>query len=395
MAGGEVHDGRTTRLTRRQFASALGAAAGAVAGSAVLPTATSAATPGVSPVPDYPEGTLRLDSNENPYGPSPRALAALRRARDDAARYPDRIETRLVETLARHHQVDPENIVLGCGSGEVLRMADLAFLSSGRCVVAAEPTFEAVLLYGRVTQARPITVPLTADFRHDLPRMLAACPEAAGLIYVCNPNNPTGTIVGRTAMQAFLEAVPAGVIVLADEAYHDFVEDPDYASVMPLATTRPNLLVVRTFSKIHGLAGMRLGFGVGTRPVVDALREHQLWSNTNAAVLEAAIASLADTDHLADQKRRINGEKTRLVATLRSEGRRVIPSETNFLMIGLGRDVAPVIAAFRDRRILVGRRFAAMPTWLRISIGTPREMDAFTAALREIVPPPGSGEIPA
>jgi histidinol-phosphate aminotransferase len=391
VAGGKIDGGRSSGLTRRQFASALGAAAGAMAGSTALPATTSAA----SVVPDYPEGTLRLDSNENPYGPSPRALAGLRRAREEAARYPDRIETRLVETIARHHHVDPGNIVLGCGSGEVLRMADLAFLSAGRCVVAADPTFEAVLLYARVTQARPITVPLTADFRHDLPRMLAACPESAGLIYVCNPNNPTGTIVGRTALQAFVEAVPAGVIVLVDEAYHDFAEDPDYASLIPIATGRPNLLVVRTFSKIHGLAGMRLGYGVGSRPVADALREHQLWSNTNAAVLEAAIASLGDTDHLAIQKRRFNGEKARLVAALRGEGRQVIPSETNFIMIDLGRDVAPVIAAFRDRRILVGRRFRSMPTWLRVSIGTPREMDLFAAALREIAPPPGPGEVPA
>lgn len=392
MAGGEFDGGRTTGwLTRRQFASVLGAAAGAVVGSTALPATASAA----AAAPDYPEGTLRLDSNENPYGPSPRALAALRRARDEAARYPDRIETRLVEALARHHHVDPENIVLGCGSGEVLRMADLAFLSAGRCVVAADPTFEAVLLYARVTQARPVTVPLTADFRHDLPGMAAACPESAGLIYVCNPNNPTGTIVTRNTLHAFLEAVPAGVTVLVDEAYHDFAEDPDYASLVPIAATRPDLLVVRTFSKIHGLAGMRLGYGVGTRPLADALRAHQLWSNTNAAVLEAAIASLADTDHLADQRRRINGEKARLVATLRSEGRRVIPSETNFVMIDMGRDVAPVIAAFRDRRILVGRRFRSMPTWLRLSIGTPREMDAFAAALREIVPPPGPGEAPA
>jgi histidinol-phosphate aminotransferase len=378
-------------LTRRQFAGTLGVAAGAVAGASILP-APAAAAP--APDPDYPEGTLRLDSNENPYGPSPRALDALKRARDRAARYPDRIETRLTGAIARHHGVEPENIVLGCGSGEVLRMADMAFLSAGRCVVAAQPTFEAVLAYARVTQARPVTVPLTADFRHDLPRMLAACPESAGLIYVCNPNNPTGSIVARTALQEFLDAAPAGVVVVVDEAYHDFAEDTGYASVMPQAASRPNLLVVRTFSKIHGLAGMRLGFGVAARPVADALRAHQLWSNTNAAVLEAAIASLADTAHLADQKRRFAAERARLVARLQGEGRRVIPSQTNFLMIEIGRDVAPVIAAFRDRRILVGRRFASMPTWLRISIGTPREMDAFVAALREIAPPAATAGSP-
>jgi histidinol-phosphate aminotransferase len=371
------------RFTRRQFARALGIAAGA---SLAVPPPAPAASPDPAAAPAYPEGTLRLDSNENPYGPSPRARAALRRARDAAARYPDPLEDRMTAALARRHGVGPENVILGCGSGEVLRMADMAYLGPGRCVVAAEPTFEAVLAYARVTRARPVKVPLTADFRHDLPRLAAACPRDAGLLYVCNPNNPTGTIVTRDELAAFLRRVPRDTPVVVDEAYHHFVEDDRYASALEWIGGRPRLLVVRTFSKIYGLAGMRLGYGVGSKETIEALAAHRLWSNTNAAVLEAALACLDDDDHVEAQRRLLNGTRRWLAAELDRDGRRHIPSQANFLMIDTGRDVGPVIAAFRERGLLVGRRFASMPTWLRISIGTPEEMAAFLEGLRALVP---------
>jgi histidinol-phosphate aminotransferase len=370
-------------VTRRQFARALGIAAGAsFAGGPAAPAAV--ADPAEAPA--YPEGALRLDSNENPYGPSPRARAALRRARAAAARYPDPIEDRVVAALARRHGVGPENIILGCGSGEVLRMADMAFLGPGRCVVAAEPTFEAVLAYARVTRARPVKVPLTADFRHDLPRLAAACPSDAGLLYVCNPNNPTGTIVTRDAMAAFLGRVPRDIPIVVDEAYHHFVEDGRYASALAWLDGRRRLLVVRTFSKIYGLAGMRLGYGVGSQETIEALAAHRLWSNTNAGVLEAALACMDDDAHVEAQRRLLNGTRAWLAGELDRDGRRHIPSQANFLMIETGRDVGPVIAAFRERGILVGRRFASMPTWLRVSVGTREEMAAFLEGLRAIVP---------
>ncbi|MGH9748417.1 MAG: pyridoxal phosphate-dependent aminotransferase [Candidatus Polarisedimenticolia bacterium] len=378
------------RLSRRGFARTLGASLGAalvplpaLAREAVAATEGATAATGE---PGKAPAAIRLDSNENPYGPSPRARSALKRAPEIAARYPDAREDRLIEVLAERHGVAPEQIVLGCGSGEILKMADMAFLGPGKCVVAADPTFEAVLLYARATRADAVRVPLTEDFRHDLPALAAACPENAGLIYVCNPNNPTATIVGREEMTAFLPRIPRGTIVLVDEAYHHFVFDDRYRSALESLPEHPNLLVVRTFSKIYGLAGMRLGYGVAARPVIAALREHRIWSNTNAAVLEAAIASLEEPDHVAAQRRANAGTRDRLRRALEAEGRRTIPSHANFLMIDLGTDVGPVIEAFRARGLQVGRRFATLPHWLRISIGTPREMDAFHAALRVIVP---------
>jgi histidinol-phosphate aminotransferase len=363
-------------FSRRTFVGA----AGAVVGAAWLPGfSVAAAVPKRS-------GPVRLDSNENPYGPSPRALAAMAGAGAIAARYPDDLEDRVASARAKRHRVEPRNILLGCGSGEILRMADMAFLSSGRTVIAAEPTFEAVLAYATVTRAEATKVPLTADFRHDLPGMAKACDERTGLVYVCNPNNPTGTIVKRGELASFAESVPPGAVLLVDEAYHHFVEDPEYASAMDLVARRPNVIVVRTFSKIYGLAGMRLGYAVGAEDRIAAMRPHKTWSNANAAVLEAALVSLDDADHVAKQRRLMNDTRRWLCAELEKDGRATIPSHANFVMIDVGTDVKAVIEALRARQVNVGRRFAALPQWLRVSIGTREETRAFLDALRAVSP---------
>jgi histidinol-phosphate aminotransferase len=367
-------------LSRRRFGAFFGAAAGAtVAGLRTLPVQASLLR-------GEPLDLVQLNSNENPYGPSAAALAALAASQAVASRYPDAAEEELTAALARLHGVPPERIVLGCGSSEVLRMADAAFLSAGRTLVAADPTFEAVLAYARVTSAEPVRVPLSADFRHDLPAMAAACDARTGLAYVCNPNNPTGTIVSGAELAAFVEKVPATAAILVDEAYHHFVEDPAYRSALGLIDAHPNVVVARTFSKIYGMAGLRLGYAVASQATAKALRAHASWGNTNAAALTAALASLAEPGLVEEQRQRLNGARRALCAELARDGRRVIPSEANFVMIDVGTDVKPLIEAFRARRILVGRRFDALPTWLRVTIGRPAEMAAFLSALREIAP---------
>jgi histidinol-phosphate aminotransferase len=308
------------------------------------------------------------------------------RSQGVAGRYPDAAVEELQRALAKAHGVAPEQVLLGCGSGDILRMADGAFLAPDRKVVVAEPTFEAVLAYNRVTRADPVKVPLDGSFRHDLARMAAACDAATGLVYVCNPNNPTGTIVTGEELAAFLGRVPRSVTVVLDEAYHHFVEHPGYRSGFEFLAGHPNLIVVRTFSKIYGLAGMRLGYAVAAPDKIEALARHASFSNTNAAVLAAGLSSLADADLVPRMKRRMNDTRRWLTAQLAAEGRTFIPSETNFVMIDTGHDVAPLIEAFKAKKILVGRRFPSMPTWLRVSVGTPAEMAAFVAALREIVP---------
>jgi histidinol-phosphate aminotransferase len=265
-------------------------------------------------------------------------------------------------------------------------MADMAFLSPGKSVVAAEPTFEAVLAFASVTRADPIKVPLTSDYRHDLARMAAACNGSTGLVYVCNPNNPTGTIVRKEELGNFIQRVPRTTVILVDEAYYHFVEDERYASAFEWIASHPNVLVVRTFSKIYGLAGMRLGYGVGSKEIISAMRPHRIWSNANAAVLEAALASLADTGNLARCRRAMNESRRALCVEMEKDRRATIPSQANFVMIDVGSDVQPVIAALRERNVLVGRKFPSLPNWLRVSMGTPEEMQQFVAALRAVVP---------
>ena len=368
-------------ISRRTFAGTLGAAAGAVLldSPLVRRTAEAAAARRARPL-----DAVLLNSNENPYGPSAKALEAAATAAPN--RYPDGLEEEARAAIAKHHGVPPEQIVLGCGSSEILRMADMAFSGPGKRVVAAEPTFEAVLMFAKVLHADGVKVPLTPDFRHDLPKMADTCDGSTGLVYVCNPNNPTGTIVSGDEMAAFAARVPAAATILVDEAYHHFVEDPRYRSSCELIAAHPNVVVARTFSKIYGMAGLRLGYAIGAEPKIKAMVPFASWSNTNSAVLAAALECLADPDLVPRQKKTLNDTRRWLVSELAKQGRRTMPSETNFIMIDVDGDVAPVIQAFRSRKILVGRKFPSLPNWLRVSVGTRPQTEAFVAALGEIVP---------
>jgi len=333
---------------------------------------------------------LLLNFNENPYGPTPKALEALAACGHAAARYPDAAHNAVRDALAELHGVKPENVVLGCGSTEILRAADSAFLAPGETVVVAETTFEAVLRYARATRATPVQVPMTADHRHDLPKMAAACTSKTGLVYICNPNNPTGTIVTRDELADFIPHVPSTALILVDEAYFHFAEHPGYGSVIELTGRYPNVVVARTFSKIYGMAGMRLGYAVGSKENIAAMEAQILRDNCNAAVLPAALASIADKDYVASSRARINSTRRWLAEQLANDGRPFIPSEANFMMLDMGTDVAPIIERFKARNILVGRRFPSMKNYLRVTIGTQEETEAFLAALREIAPARGA-----
>jgi histidinol-phosphate aminotransferase len=369
-------------LTRRSFAGALGAAAGA----ALFETRTARAAVLAAVHRGAPDDAVILSFNENPYGPSASALEAARSAAQIGNRYPDAAEDEIRAVIAKHHGVAPDRVTLGCGSSEILQMADTAFTGKGKKAVAAEPTFEAVLDFARVLSTEPVKVPLTADFRHDLPKMAAACDSATGLVYVCNPNNPTGTIVTGDEVASFAAKVPATTTVLVDEAYHHFVEDPRYRTACELIDRYPNVVVARTFSKIYGMAGLRLGYAVGSKDRIAAMAKYATFSNANAVVLAAARASLEDTSLVPRMRKTMNDTRRWLVTEMARQGRRTIPSETNFVMIDVGGDVIPIIAAFRQKNILVGRKFPSLSNWLRITIGKPEEVQAFAAALKEIAP---------
>jgi len=367
------------RFSRRSFAGAIGTAFGAALLRPVLSEGAPAAAPPAG-------GPILLNANENPYGPPEVARRAIADAAAIGHRYPDALAEEVRRALADRHGVRPDQVALGCGSSQILQMADTAFLEPNRTVVAAEPTFEAVLGYAEVLHSRAVKVPGTADFRHDLPKMAAACDAMTGVVYVCNPNNPTGTIVSGDELAEFVSRVPRSTMILVDEAYADFVEAPAYRSALELLPRAPNVIVARTFSKIFGMAGMRLGYAVASPEVIRTLDRRASWDNVNAAILSAARACLADPELVPRRRKELNETRRWLCAELDRDGRRYIPSHANFVMIDVHGDVAPVIHAFRERNILVGRKFPALPNWLRISIGRPEEMRAFVAGLRAIVP---------
>jgi len=319
---------------------------------------------------------IRLSNNENPFGPAPAALEAIRTAFADAARYPDDPAGELLASIARMHGVPPEQVLLGAGSGEILKWAAVTFTGPGRMLVEAEPTFEALSRHTRLAGGEVTRVPLNPRFEHDLPRMLDAA-RRADLVYICNPNNPTATITPATSLREFVAAVPAQTRILVDEAYHHYVTSPDYGTLMDLVPRHPNLIVARTFSKIFGMAGLRCGYCVSSQETIRKMAAHQGWDSVSALTVAAARASLGEEGHVAEHRARNLSTRSFVRTEVERLGPAVLPSEANFVMIDMGRDVMPVIAALGDRGIQVGRRFAAMPQHLRVTIGTPEEMKSF------------------
>lgn len=358
-------------LTRRTFAHLLGASAAAAA----LPL-----PPMLAAVPR--ETIARLNSNENPYGPSPAALAAIRDALPLAWRYPDEAVEMLANALAEHHDVAANHILAGDGSSEILKLAQLAFAGAGQRLVTAMPTFEAIARYASVGGAEIVTVPLNGKYEHDLDAMAT---RNASLIYICNPNNPTGSITPAAALRAFLAKVPATTIVLVDEAYHHYADSSDYESVVPLVKSHANLIVARTFSKIYGMAGLRCGYAIAQPALVRKLEAQAQWDSLNVLALAAARVSIADARHVAIGKRRNRETRYALVTSMEQMGHRVIPSQTNFVMIDTGRDVKPIISSLRERAVFVGRAFPALPHHLRVTIGKPSEIERFVTAFKEVM----------
>lgn len=371
-----------TQISRRGFAKILSASAA----YAALAPPMSMSAPALRLVRGTAKGAgiVRLSSNENPYGPSPMALKAMTDAFNLAWRYPDEHEQSLVDELAKLHGVTAEQVLLGNGSGEILKLAAAAFTAPDKKLVVANPTFEAILAHARTAHADAVKTDLTRDYAHDLPKMLAAANDA-GLIYICNPNNPTASITPRDQIRAFLVKVPAQTIVLIDEAYHHYVESNDYESVIPLVRQYPNLIVTRTFSKVYAMAGLRCGYCIARPELIQRLRSQQTWDSVNIMALVAALASLQDTEQVEQGRRRNSEVKKFVYAELEKSGLKWIPSHANFLMIDLRREVRPVIVAMRDRNVQVGRVFPALPNFMRVTIGTRPQMETFVSTLRSVI----------
>ncbi len=373
-------------ISRRRFAQLLGASAAAAVARPALGLSQTTPAPEVA----KPAGLERLDSNENPYGPSPKALQAMSAAFPTVNRYPDAQADPLLTALAKVDEIRPDQILLGAGSSEILKLCADVFTGpaakgqSGGALVAADPTFEAVIYHADRNGAQIVKIPLTKSYAHDLPRMQEAAARA-GLVYLCNPNNPTASITPKKAMRDFIAQVPEKTIILVDEAYHHYVDDPDYASMMPLVKEHPNLIVTRTFSKIYALAGARCGYGAAQSYTIERLRARQSWDSVNVLGMAAAKGSLDDAEKVPLERRRNAEIRGWVVAELKKMGFSTIPSQANFIMLDAKRPVIPVLASLKYRKVKVGRFFRALPNHLRVTIGTQPEMEAFLAAFRRVV----------
>ena len=371
-------------ISRRKFAQLLGAGAVCAVAKPALSSPSAAEPVGQSPVGSVAAATVvRLSSNENPYGPSPTALKAMNDAFGLSCRYPDEHNDELIDALAKLNGVRRDQILLGDGSGEILKLCADTFTGPklGK-LVAADPTFEAILNHAKVNGAEVVKVSLTPSFSHDLPKMEKAAKE--GLVYICNPNNPTASITPKNELREFIARAPRRTMILVDEAYYHYADSPDYESVVPLIKDYPNLIVARTFSKVYGMAGLRCGYGLAQRETIERMRPHQPWDSVNIMALAAAVASLNDPDQVANGCRLNSEARAFVTSELNAMGYKQIPSQANFIMIDVKRPVPPLIEAMKQRSVQVGRLFPALPNHMRVTIGKKTEMETFLSAFRQV-----------
>jgi histidinol-phosphate aminotransferase len=376
-------------VSRRTFVGGVATAIGAIGVGSPLDLLAQG-TPPVRPrdqrAPEEYDTLAKLANNENPYGPSEAVIQAMTKAFKYANRYgyPD---GNIVQAIAKHHDVPTDQVMIAAGSGEILDVCCTALVRDDKKIVGSDPSYEILYQSARNLKADTIRIPLLADFRQDIAAMIRATKKnhrQVGFVYLCNPNNPTGRIVTRDEVRQLLDGIPEDVPVLIDEAYHHFVEDPAYETSMKYVKEGRAVIVARTFSKIAGLAGMRLGYAVAPRDQLAVLRP---WStgSVNACVRWGAAAALADKAN-EDKVRRVTLElRKKTVADLKTLGYESIPSETNFFMVHLKRPIQPLLEEFRKKGVLVGRPFPPMNEHLRVSIGTPDEMSRFMVAFKEIM----------
>jgi histidinol-phosphate aminotransferase len=327
---------------------------------------------------------IKIDGNENPYGPSERAVQAIQSAIPRSNRYVLTAD-KLQHAIANHHQVGLGMIQLGYGSSEILKMAADAFLPPGKSVVVASPTYEGMARYADVRGAGIVRIPLDSQHRHDLKKMRAAVNGDIGLIYICNPNNPTATIVGGDELREFSDQIPPNIPIVVDEAYHHYVDDPSYTSAISLVMQNKSVIVTRTFSKIYGMAGLRLGYSVAREDLTRKMASYKVWLNANTLTLAAGLACYEDQQFIAKNKKQNKETREYVEAELRKLGYETIPSQANFFMIDLKHEMQPVQAALRARNVYVGRPFSPLTNFLRVTVGTRSEMERFVEAFKQVV----------
>jgi len=324
---------------------------------------------------------IKLASNENPLGPSPKALTALREGTSALHRYPDGGAFRLREALADRWKVSLDQVILGNGSDEILGLLARAFLAPGDEAVMADQTFIIYKMEVTAAHGKPVVIPLK-QWRHDLPSMAAAVTDRTRLLFLCNPNNPTGTMVSAGEVELLLSRMPAHVIVVFDEAYFEYVRSQQFPDSLAYVKQGRNVIVLRTFSKIYGLAGLRIGYGITTAEITDFLNRVRPPFNANSLAQRAALAALGDEEHVARSRAVNETGMEQMVKGLSALGFVPIPSEANFVFVDVCRDGRAVFEALLREGIIIRHIEGPM---VRITVGLEEENREFLAALKRVI----------
>ncbi len=329
-----------------------------------------------------PADIIKLASNENPLGPSPKAIAAMKEAAEGVHIYPDGGGYKLRTAIAEKFGLDRGQVVISNGSNEIIELIGHGFLNPGDEVVAAEHAFVVYKLMATLFGAETIEVP-DPDFVHDLDAMAAAITPRTRMVFVANPNNPTGTMVDGAAIDRFMARVPDHVVVIFDEAYHEFV--PDAPDTLKYLREGRNVVVMRTFSKIQGLAGLRIGFGLTTLEIASVLQKCRQPFNTNSIAQAGAVAGLLDEEH-QQRTRELNDEgRAYLERSFAEMGLEYVPSHANFVLVKVGDGDAVFQAMLRRGVIIRAMRGYKLPEWVRISVGTMPQNERCVATLKEVL----------
>lgn len=327
---------------------------------------------------------VQLNFNENPFGPSAKVRKAMTDAFDMGCRYPDDLIEELAHMLAKKEGVTREHIVIGGGSSEGLKMTGAIFTQDGGEIIAARPTFLAMMVYARQWGATINWVDLDEHFTHDLDEMEKRISGKTRLIFLCNPNNPTSTIVDKNRLRNFCESASKRAIVFSDEAYYDFIEEPDYPSMIELVKKGENVIVSRTFSKVYGLAGLRVGYLIAKPELANQIRAN-MPANTNVLALKAAMTALNDNEFYNFSLKKVKEGKQLMYATMDQLGLEYIQSHTNFIFFKTGREIQQFNSQMLAEGVRVGRPFPPYNDWCRISMGTIEEVEIFNKALRKVM----------
>ncbi|MEN4829199.1 aminotransferase class I/II-fold pyridoxal phosphate-dependent enzyme [Pseudomonas sp. P39-UII1] len=363
-------------LSRRRFVTT--AALASVAPALPAWATQAPASTGIDPI--FGDDIVRLDYNESPYGPCPSAVKALELGARQSGRYYYEQQVRLIELFARQNQVPRDHVAVFCGSRSPLQYA-LARYAGQRSVVTAAPTYDSVAAGARSVGAAVHEVPLDARHAHDVRGMLAV-DSNPGVIYLCNPNNPTGTLTPRADIEHVVKHKPAGCLAIIDEAYIHFSDAPP---CLDLAVQHDDVMVLRTFSKLYGMAGARLGLAIARPAVLNDLQRLNGRNFISLAASLGGIACLEQADLVSERKRTNQQVLLDTTQRLRAAGYRCTDAQANCFMIALGRPAQPVIEALAERKVRVGRVFDAWPDWMRVTVGTPQQMQAFLAAFDQVM----------